>query len=86
MSAATRTAPSGATVPAAIRETPTISPAADDEQLAHLEAVGRTGAMNALNVVAQQAGIIEQQRREIARLADEVEGLKRHIVAMARAE
>lgn len=75
--AVTKTAPSGARVP---------SPAEHAEHLAAAAACSREALYAAADVITEQADVIAVLRRENARLASEVEGLKRHIVQMGASE
>lgn len=78
MSATTsRTQPSGARVPSA---------ADHAEHLAGAAACSREALYAAANVLTEQADTIAELRRQLARRDDEIAGLKRHIVAMARGE
>lgn len=74
---ATRTQPSGARVP---------SKADHAEHLAAAAACSREALYAAANVITEQADTITVLLAENRRLASEVEGLKRHIVAMGRSE
>ena len=81
---ATKTAPSGATVPAALRDAEPGSLTAEDD--ARTAAVGEFAARQVRNVIDLQAITIRELRERNRRLSDEVEGLKRHMTAMGRAE
>ena len=77
MNAATKTAPAGTRVPSAAEYA---------EHLAGTAACSREALYAAANVITEQADVIAVLRRENARLASEVEGLKRHIVQMGASE
>lgn len=75
--AVSKTAPAGSRVPSAAEHI---------EHLAGAAACSREALYAAANVITEQADVIAVLRRENARLASEVEGLKRHIVQMGASE
>jgi len=71
-------------VNATIRDSEPGSLTADDD--ARMAAVGEFAARQVRNVIDLQAITIRELREKNRRLSDEVEGLKRHLTAMGRAE
>jgi len=78
---ATKTAPSGATVPAAIRDAEPGSLTAEDD--ARMAAVGEFAARQVRNVIDMQAITIRELREKNRRLSDENDALRKHIEQMA---
>jgi ribosomal protein L11 len=75
---AAKTQPAGTKVPSAAEHI---------EHLAGAASLSREALYAAAaNVITEQADVIAVLRAENRRLASEVEGLKRHVVAMGKAE
>lgn len=77
MNAGAKTAPSGTQVPAAIRS------ASEPGDLARASIQKAIDCANALHQLDEENATL---RETVRRQADEIEGLKRHIISMGRAE